>query len=292
VTTDDTGQYRIVDLRPGAYSVTFTLPGFATVKREGIELTGSFTATVNVELRVGALQETVTVTGESPIVDVQGVTQQRVLGRDVIENIPSSRTHFGVATLIAGVNTNNGGDVGGTNAIAHVFLTAHGGRQTDQRVMIDGLSTANAEGSGQFSGYMPNMTSAAEMTGRHRGRSGDQPTGGVRINIIPREGAIASAARSSPPAWAATVCKAATTRTTCGGAGLSTPNKIKKIWDVNPAWADRSSAIACGSTVPRGGTGRTSFAGMFENRNAGNANAWTYEATRRNRRSTIRPRRA
>src|SRR6187455_2592006 len=69
VTTDGTGQYRIIDLRPGAYTVTFTLQGFSTVRREGIELTGSFTATVNAELKVGELSETITVTGESPIVD-------------------------------------------------------------------------------------------------------------------------------------------------------------------------------------------------------------------------------
>ena len=71
VVTDDTGQYRIVDLRPGTYSVTFTLPGFSSVKREGIELTGTFVATVNADLKVGALEETITVTGETPVVDVQ-----------------------------------------------------------------------------------------------------------------------------------------------------------------------------------------------------------------------------
>src|SRR6185295_10571073 len=71
VVSDDTGQYRIVDLRPGTYSVTFTLPGFSTVRREGIELSGTFVATVNGDLKVGALEETVTVTGETPIVDVQ-----------------------------------------------------------------------------------------------------------------------------------------------------------------------------------------------------------------------------
>ena len=77
VVTDGTGQYRIVDLRPGTYAVTFTLPGFTTVQREGIELAGTFTATVNAELRVGAVAETMTVTGESPIVDVQSATKQR-----------------------------------------------------------------------------------------------------------------------------------------------------------------------------------------------------------------------
>ena len=76
VVSDDTGQYRIVDLRPGTYSVTFTLPGFSTVKREGIELSGTFVATINADLKVGALAETITVTGETPIVDVQSAKVQ------------------------------------------------------------------------------------------------------------------------------------------------------------------------------------------------------------------------
>jgi hypothetical protein len=61
VSTDGTGQYRVVDLRPGTYSVTFTLPGFRTVKRDGIELTGTFVATVSADLSVGQLDETITV---------------------------------------------------------------------------------------------------------------------------------------------------------------------------------------------------------------------------------------
>jgi hypothetical protein len=91
VTTDATGQYRIVDLRPGIYSITFALPGFSTVKRDGIELSGSFTATVNGDLKVGALEETITVTGETPTVDVQSARQQQTLSKDVISAIPTSR---------------------------------------------------------------------------------------------------------------------------------------------------------------------------------------------------------
>ena len=87
--TDGSGQYRIVDLRPGVYTVTFTLAGFSTVAAEGIELTGSFTATVNADLRVGGVQETITVTGATPIVDVQSATKQRVLDAEIIEAIPT-----------------------------------------------------------------------------------------------------------------------------------------------------------------------------------------------------------
>src|SRR2546428_875598 len=100
VVTDDTGQYRVVDLRPGTYSVTFTLPGFSTVKRDGIEITGTFVATVNADLKVGALEETITVTGETPVVDVQSVKVQQTVSNDVIRAIPSSRSAAGLQAPI------------------------------------------------------------------------------------------------------------------------------------------------------------------------------------------------
>src|SRR5437763_2746363 len=84
VTTDTQGQYKIVDLRPGTYTVTFTLPGFSTIKREDIELPATFVATVNVELRVGAIEETVTVSSASPVVDMQNVIQRQVVAKDTI----------------------------------------------------------------------------------------------------------------------------------------------------------------------------------------------------------------
>ena len=103
VVSDETGQYRIVNLRPGTYSVTFTLPGFSTVKRDGIELTGTFVATVNADLKVGALEETITVTGETPIVDVQSAKVQQTVSKDIIAAIPSSRNASGIQALIPGM---------------------------------------------------------------------------------------------------------------------------------------------------------------------------------------------
>src|SRR5688572_8161601 len=104
VVTDGAGNYRIIDLRPGQYTVTFTLPGFNTVKREGIILEGSFSATVNADLRVGALEETITVTGAAPVVDIQSVRQQQVIDREAIRDLPTSRHATGVAALIPAVN--------------------------------------------------------------------------------------------------------------------------------------------------------------------------------------------
>src|SRR5262245_56209739 len=90
--TDAQGNYKIVDLRPGTYTVTFTLPGFTTFKREGIELTAGFTAAANAEMKVGGLEETVTVTGASPVVDVQNVRTQNVLTREVMDGLPNNKT--------------------------------------------------------------------------------------------------------------------------------------------------------------------------------------------------------
>src|SRR5205809_1582709 len=102
-TTDDKGQYKIVDLRPGVYSVTFTLAGFNTVKREGVELTTGFTAPVNADLRVGSVEETITVTGASPVVDTQNTRNQAVLTREVLDSVPTGKATPGYASLIPGI---------------------------------------------------------------------------------------------------------------------------------------------------------------------------------------------
>jgi hypothetical protein len=140
VVTDSGGQFRIVDLRPGAYTVSFALAGFSTVKRENIELAGSFTATINVELKVGGVAETITVSGQSPIVDVQNAIEQRVMSKEVVDAIPVGRSHQSLAILIPGLSTSTGinaqtQDVGGTNNIrlANAF-TIHGGRTSDSNV--------------------------------------------------------------------------------------------------------------------------------------------------------------
>src|SRR5437773_9447676 len=100
-TTDGGGQYNIVDLRPGEYTVTFTLTGFRTVRREGIKLPTSFTATVNADMAVGALEEALTVTGESPLVDVRNSVSQTVMNREVRDTIPTGKDPFAVGQLIA-----------------------------------------------------------------------------------------------------------------------------------------------------------------------------------------------
>jgi Carboxypeptidase regulatory-like domain len=278
VVTDGTGQFKIVDLRPGTYAVTFSLTGFSSVKHEGIELTGSFAATVNAELTVGTVQETITVTGASPIVDVQNSAQQRVLGADVIDAIPTSRTQFTTAVLIPGMTISTAQDVGGTNSLAGTTtsLAIHGGRPGDQRILIDGLPTANAETTGNASNFLPNMGSTQEMTIDYSSGTADQETGGVRVNMIPRQGGnklsgslFGTAVNSSFQSDNYTEALKAT--------GLRAPDTIKLNYDINPSvggplmrdrlWFYSSTRFVANENY---------VAGIVGNKNAGNPNVWTY----------------
>ena len=190
--TDGSGQYRITELRPGAYTVTFTLAGFNVVKRDGINLTGAFTASVDVEMRVGALEETITVTGEAPIVDVQSTTRQRVMDQEIIGTLPTGRNMFNLGVLIPGISISTGGlasqDVGGALGPETRALVAHGGQTEDQRFMMNGVSLSSMIGGGWGGGAIPNATGVQEMVFDTASVNADLPTGGVRINFIAREG--------------------------------------------------------------------------------------------------------
>src|SRR5262245_46835832 len=181
--TDSAGVYLIVDLRPGSYAVTFTLPGFNTIKRDGIELTSSFTATVNAEMRVGALEETITVTGESPIVDVQNVVQQRVLTRDIINAIPAgTKSVVALGVLIPGMTTNSQ-DVGGTQ-YGSAAMAIHGGRVGEQTLLADGMQYNNGAGrGGSFGAVTVNDAAVQEVSLETGGFSAESEPGGGRGNV-------------------------------------------------------------------------------------------------------------
>ena len=145
--TDGSGQYRIIELRPGPYAVTFTIQGFNVVRREGVELAGTITATVNAEMRVGALEETVTVTGESPIVDVQNARRGQVIDSNVVTNIPNARLWNSIAILVPGLIVGGGQDVGGVGGSGVRNFSSHGGRGNEGRLLIDGVGVgANSSG--------------------------------------------------------------------------------------------------------------------------------------------------
>jgi hypothetical protein len=151
--SDASGNYRIIELRPGVYTVTYTLSGFTTLRREGIELTTNFTATLNVDLKVGAVAETVTVTGETPLIDVKGVTREQVISKAMMDALPTSKSMGGLIALVPGaVSPANGLDVGGSKGEQSVRISVHGARTGDMRQMVDGMlfSNLNSDGAGRL----------------------------------------------------------------------------------------------------------------------------------------------
>ena len=190
--TDNAGLYKLEGLRPGIYTVTFTLTGFATVKREGIELTSDFTAAVNADLRVGAVEETITVTGESPVVDTQNITQRTVMTREVLDAIPTGRNIQAIGIMIPGTNLSFGGgaalsrDVGGSGTLQQSPLNYRGSADSVQTV--DGMRLNNLEANGAYSGVYWNDGSFQEISYVTGADSAEMPSAGIRINMAPREG--------------------------------------------------------------------------------------------------------
>jgi len=243
VVTDGTGQYKIVDLRPGAYAVTFTLGGFGSLKREGIELTGSLTALVNVELRVGEVQETVTVTGETPLVDVQSASRQKVVDHSVIDSVPTGRLPTELAVLIPGVtaatsigfNGMGAQDVGGAGGDQVVQLSAHGGRTVDQRITQNGMAVGSVYTPNTDMTFTPNVGATQEITIDTSAVSAEATEGGVRINLIPKEGGNTFKG-SAFGSFAVESMQADNLTSDLKARGLQTANSIKRVIDFNPAF--------------------------------------------------------
>jgi hypothetical protein len=188
--TDETGQYRIIDLRPGTYSLTVTLPGFNTVKREGIELVGSQTLTIPIELRVGGVEETITVTGESPVVDVTNPHREIVLNNETIQAIPATRAAGALLNAVPGVN------VGEAALATSPTMTSFNARSStinstsvagEGRYAINGFPLTAAR-SGGFSSYVYDTVNAEEIAINVGGGLGESDIGGPIMNIIPRSG--------------------------------------------------------------------------------------------------------
>ncbi len=186
VTTDASGLYRIENLRPGTYTMTFNLPGFSVVKKDGLELTSNFTATINADLKVGAMEETVTVSGSSPMVDVQTNTKAQVLSREVLDAVPSAHTIQSVGQLVVGVSL-TAPDVGGSQAMQQTYFTVHGLGAAQTSLMMDGMIINGLQGDGAIQTYT-NDAGNQEMVYQTGGGNVDSPTGGVKINLVPKEG--------------------------------------------------------------------------------------------------------
>ncbi|MGE3512403.1 MAG: carboxypeptidase regulatory-like domain-containing protein, partial [Vicinamibacterales bacterium] len=239
VVTDETGQYRLVDLRPGTYSVTFTLPGFSTIKRDGVQLTAGFTANIVAELRVGEVTETITVSGASPLVDVQNVNQQRVMTREVLDAIPTGKQFTALAQLVPGVNVagSNGQvnqDVGGITGMSFALATIHGGKEDDQTVRINGMSIASLTSIGNARTNLQDGT-IEEYGMQMAAAPAEFPYGGIYVNVIPRQGSnvfhgnfFASGTNED--------LQTNNLDDDLKRRGLAYPNAVRRVLDVNPSF--------------------------------------------------------
>jgi len=180
--SDSAGLYKIVDLPPGTYAVTFSLAGFKSVKRTDILLEGTFTAQINADLQVGAMEETLTVTAESPTVDV--ITNQKtfVANREILDSIPTPvRNTPGRALLIPGTTVT-------PFVLGQFNLTSHGSATSDFTMAIDGLRVNNLCGSGQYSGFYMNDAAVQELSYATGSESAEIQSSGIRVNQVPKDG--------------------------------------------------------------------------------------------------------
>ena len=246
--TDGTGQYRVEDLRPGAYTVTFTLQGFSTFRREGIELSGSFTATINAELKVGALAETITVSGETPVVDVQSARREVTLNSDVIKSIPTVRSYNAIVVVVPGVVTNLNDTVTGT---ATTQFPIHGGRNNEGRMTIDGLNIGNPVGGNQPPGYVADIGNSQEITFTTSGGLGESETARTGDEHRAEDGRQHHVRDPSTSAAPASRCRPTTSRRSSRMPASRRQRRSRRCTTSMARSAGRSRRIASGTSSTR-----------------------------------------
>jgi hypothetical protein len=183
--SDDRGEYRLTPLPLGTYRVDYMLPGFQIVRRENLRLTAGFTARVDVQLQLGALTETVTVSGAAPVVDVASAATRTQLTRETLDLIPTSRSGIQSAlTQAPGVRTNlDFGKVTTENPVFRAFGQSH-----ESWVLLDGMVTTSPKSASPGSGQWFDYTALEESTVQTVGSSAEAPTRGVQINVILKSG--------------------------------------------------------------------------------------------------------
>jgi hypothetical protein len=188
--SDGSGRYRIEDLRPGTYKVTFTLPGFSTFVREGVVLESEFVASINAQLRVGTLEETVTVSGAPPVVDLQSTQSRTVLTKEQVDALPTGRSFQAIAATVPALGSALAGrfDVGGGTQMWQGTVVAYGALSGDMSIEIDGMNISTILRTGEIAGLYHNQGSFQDMVYQVVSGSAESQTAGVRVNMISRDG--------------------------------------------------------------------------------------------------------
>src|SRR5215204_3596767 len=185
--SDTSGTYRFDRLVPGSYNVKFELQGFRTVERPDVRISAAFVATINAKLEVGSVSETITVTGESPTVDVRSNVQQTVMNQEILEGIPTGRDPWSLAKLIPGVQVATY-DVGGTQSMQQSNMSAHGSNTSDVSYNIDGATVNWPGGGGGATMIYYDQGMFEEVNYMTSSIPAEQMAGGVSINMVTKDG--------------------------------------------------------------------------------------------------------
>ncbi len=181
--TDASGAYRFDRLPPGDYHLRYELPGFKTVERGDVRINAAFVATINMRMEVGALEETITVTGASPTVDVRSNVQQIVMSQEILEGVPTGRDPWSLAKIIPGVNVATY-DVGGTQSMQQSSMSARGSNTNDVSYMIDGATVNWPGGGGGATMIYYDQGMFEEVNYITSAAPAEMLTGGVNINMV------------------------------------------------------------------------------------------------------------
>src|SRR5207302_8460819 len=175
-------------IRTRTDTVTFTLTGFSTVRRDGIELEGAFTASVNTEMKVGVVTETITVVAETPVVDTQSVRRQTTIGSDLITAIPAARAYAGLMTLMPNTAVAGGAASDVQVVPGMVVFGSSGGRSNEGRLQLDGISVGSAFNGAGVSAYIADGGNGQEIAMTTSGGLGEAEVGGPALNVVPKTG--------------------------------------------------------------------------------------------------------
>jgi hypothetical protein len=227
--TDATGQYRITELPPGEYAITFSLSGFSTVKHEGVAVSGSGVIPINAEMRVGAIAETVTVTSAAPLVDTQSTRREVVVSGDTINAMPITRSYGGVLYAVPGLSVAPG--VGGNDYTPSMSVfTAHGGNSTEGRMMVNGVPVAGSFSGNSVAQFGYDVANAEELQVLVSGGLGEAETGGPLANLLPKSGGNVFKG-SAFYSGTSSKLQANNIDDALVNAGISQPPAIRQNWD-------------------------------------------------------------
>jgi hypothetical protein len=271
--TDGSGRYRIEDLRPGIYALTFIRAGFQSHIQEGVEVVSPFTTNINALLGTVGLAESIVVTGEASTVDVQSSTTAITLKSAVIRSLPTVRSYNALVALVPGVVTSANDIVTGTSTIQ---FPIHGGRSNEGRLLVNGLIVGGPSVGNSATSYVLDAGAAEEVAFAVAGGMGETETGGLVINVVPKAGGNA---RHGSLFGSGTSEKLESDNLTAAlqSQGVQATSPLSKVYDISgtaggPIARDRAWYFM---TAHRGGSTMEST-NVFYNLNAGDPTKWLY----------------